>query len=290
MKKNKIKILITGSKGLIGSEFYTQLKYHNYDVKGIDTDFNILKKKFFSFLNKFKPKIIIHCASHPGGLSFKDPIKNIKINYLGSVKIIKWCAKNKCKFIFLSSSAVYGNRTKKIKLKEIDALQPETIYGINKLATEKFIYSYSKYYKFDWLIFRLFATYGAGHKPNDFQGIVNVIISQIKHKNVLIIKGSLNRTRSLIYVKDAVKLMLNILIKNNKKTINIASEKFYTIKSLIKLIKEIYNKKFKVKVINGTQGDPLHNIADLSLMKKLTKTKIEYNIYRGIKELKNLRK
>ncbi len=290
MKKNKIKILITGSKGLIGSEFFAQLKHYNYDVKGIDTDFNILKKKFLSFLNKFKPKIIIHCASHPGGLSFKDPIKNIKINYLGSVKIIKWCAKNKCKFIFLSSSAVYGNRTKKIKLKETDTLKPETIYGINKLATEKFIYSYSKYHKFDWLIFRLFATYGAGHKPNDFQGIVNVIISQIKHKNVLIVKGSLNRTRSLIYVKDAVKLMLKILNKNNKKTINIASEKFYTIKSLIKIIKEIYNKNFKVKVINGTQGDPLHNIADLSLMKKLAKSQIEYDIYRGLKELKNLRK
>ena len=70
---------------------------------------------------------------------FNFPLKNIEINYIGSVKIIDWCIKNNCKFVFLSSSAVYGNRDKKKKIKETDQLNPETIYGINKLAIEKFI-------------------------------------------------------------------------------------------------------------------------------------------------------
>ena len=247
MKKKKIKILITGSNGLIGKEFCSQLKSKNLIFKGTDINFNILKEKFYNLLNNFKPNIIIHCASHPGGLSFTDPIKNIEINYIGSAKIIEWCVKNKCKFIFLSSAAVYGNRTKKIKIKESDPLKPETIYGINKLAIEKFIASYSRHYNLDWLIFRLFATYGAGHKPNNYQGIVNVIISQIKNENKIIIKGSLKRTRSLIYVKDAVKLMINILLKNiNKKIINIGSEKYYTIKSLINSVEKIYKKKLLI--------------------------------------------
>ena len=291
MKKNKIKILITGVGGLIGGEFYSQLKSKKISVKGIDINNNILSKKFLYFLKSFKPNIIIHCASHPGGLSFKEPIKNIQVNYIGSVKIIKWCAMNNCKFIFLSSSAVYGNRLKKIKIKENDQLKPETIYGINKLAVEKFIESYSKYKKFDWLIFRLFATYGPGHKPNNYQGIINVIISQLKYKNNLIIKGSLSRTRSLIYVKDAVKLMLNILLKKiNRRIINIAGEKYNTVGSLVKCIKKIYNKNFQTQIVKGTPGDPLHNIANVNLMKKLTKMKINYDIYQGINEIKNNRK
>ena len=285
MKKNRVKILVTGSNGLIGGEFCNQLKQKNIIFKGTDTNFNILEKKFFNILNRFKPNIIIHCASHPGGLSFIDPIQNIKTNYIGSVKIINWCVKNKCKFIFLSSSAVYGNRNKKIKIKETDKLKPETIYGINKLAIEEFIKNYSKFSNFDWLIFRLFATYGSGHKPNNYQGIVNVIISQIKNNNQLTIKGSLNRSRSLIYVKDAVRFMLNIIFKkNNKKIINIGSEKSYTIRSLINLIGKIYNTKFKVKVVKSTPGDPKHNISNISLMKKFCKLRLNYNLKQGITE------
>ncbi len=285
MKKNRIKILVTGSNGLIGREFCNQLKQKNIIFKGTDTNFNILKKNFYNILRRFKPNIIIHCASHPGGLSFIDPIQNIKTNYIGSVKIINWCIKNKCKFIFLSSSAVYGNRNKKIKIKESDELLPETIYGINKLAIEKFIKNYSKFYNFNWLIFRLFATYGSGHKPNNYQGIVNVIISQIKNNNKLIIKGSLNRSRSLIYVKDAVRIMLDIIFKKiNKKIINIGPEKFYTIRSLINVIEKIYNTKFKVQVAKGTPGDPKNNIANVSLMKKYCKIKTQYSLKQGITE------
>lgn len=290
MKKNKTKILVTGSKGLIGGEFYSILKSKHFNVKGVDTNFNILGKNFFNLLNKFKPKIIIHCASHPGGLSFKDPVKNIQTNYLASVKIIIWCEKNDCKFVFLSSSAVYGNRTSKISLKESHYLKPETIYGINKLALETFIQKYSGYKKFNWIIFRLFATYGPGHKENDYQGIINVIISQIKNKKNIIIKGSLNRTRSLIYVKDAVKIMIDILLKKkNKKIINISSNYRYSVRSIIYFVKKIYNKKFKIKVINGTTGDPMYNIANTSLMKKFTKIKVEYDITKGISEIKKLR-
>ena len=63
------------------------------------------------------------------------------------MKIADWCSKNNCKFIFLSSSAVYGNRNKKIKIAENDFTDPQTIYGINKLSTEKFLINFSKYKK-----------------------------------------------------------------------------------------------------------------------------------------------
>ena len=46
---------------------------------------------------------------------------------------------------------------KKIKIKENDTAYPETIYGINKLATEKFIIQFQNLKNLDWLIIRLFA-------------------------------------------------------------------------------------------------------------------------------------
>ena len=49
LKRNKTKILVTGSKGLIGGEFYSILKSEHFNVKGVDTNFNIQSKKFLIF-------------------------------------------------------------------------------------------------------------------------------------------------------------------------------------------------------------------------------------------------
>lgn len=290
MKKNKIKILVTGSKGLIGSEFLNQLEKKDYILKGIDIETDILSKKFLIQLNNFNPKIIIHCASHPGGLSFVDPRKNILINYIGTFNIIKWCSENRCKLIFLSSSAVYGDRKKKIKIKENDPLEPETVYGINKLAVEKSIISYSKNFKLDWIIFRLFATFGPGHKKNNYQGIINIILSQLKNTNQVIIKGSIKRMRSIIYVKDAVNIMLNIIFKKiNKKIINISSGKDVSIKDLIKIIEKKLRKKIYIKTKKKTPGDPFYNLANINYMKKISRLKNNYNIEKGINETLKLK-
>jgi UDP-glucose 4-epimerase len=51
---------------------------------------------------------VIHCAAHPGGLSLADPVLDVKVNALGSMKLFDWCARNNAKIVYLSSSAVYG--------------------------------------------------------------------------------------------------------------------------------------------------------------------------------------
>ena len=109
-KENKF--FIVGSAGLIGGEICKILKKKKIKFFHSDKNLDISKKSFFKILSKKKPNILINCSSHPGGLSFKDPSRNTEINYLANINIVKWCVENNCKFIFLSSSAVYGDRKK----------------------------------------------------------------------------------------------------------------------------------------------------------------------------------
>ena len=69
--------------------------------------------------------------------------------------------------------------------------RPGTIYAIGKVACEEFLKTLHLGYGLESTTLRLFATYGAGHKPNLFQGIVNIILTQIQNGDELIIKGSL---------------------------------------------------------------------------------------------------
>ena len=288
MKKEN-KFFIIGSAGLIGSEVCRILKKKIFKYVHSDKNLDISKKPFFMFLSKKKPNILINCSSHPGGLSFEDPFRNAEINYLANINIAKWCAENNCKFIFLSSSAVYGNRKKKIKIKENDISYPETVYGINKLATEKFIIEFSKFKNLDWLIMRLFATYGPGHKLNNYQGIVNVILNQaLNKKKTIILKGSKKRTRSLIHVHDAARIIIKLALSDHRnKIFNVASKKFYAVGNIIKMVGKILNTKFKIKEIKKTHGDPMHNIANIEKLLKFVKFKFKFELNKGLEDTIN---
>jgi Nucleoside-diphosphate-sugar epimerases len=135
MKKN---ILITGGLGHIGSAVLSSLKKNEFG-KIIIID-NLLTQRFSSIFNKknkinfqfydydisddkiksiFKEvDIVIHLAAITDATNSFNIAKEVKkINYFGSIKIIKICHKNKCKLIFPPPQAFMGLR--KIFLKKV---------------------------------------------------------------------------------------------------------------------------------------------------------------------------
>lgn len=286
MKDNKI--AITGSEGLIGKEVVNIFEKKNIKVIKIDKSngLDVSKKKTINFLDEKKPNTIIHCAAHPGGLSNINPIDDVETNCLGSINIIDWCKKNGVNLIFTSSAAVYGDRSSR-KIKENFKLNPGTIYGVNKIATENWIKILSKIKKFPWSILRLFSTYGAGHKPNTYQGIVNIMLTQIIKSKKLTVKGSLSREKDLIYCKDVASAILDVLKSNNTRgrTINIATGVKTTVNEIINNIIEILGyslNNYDILVEKSTLGDPMYSIADIGLAKKLINFKPKFSFRAGL--------
>lgn len=291
-----MKILVTGSSGLIGSSICNELKHSSnkiikYDIKK-KRKFNVESPKINKYLDNVNPDIIIHCAAHPGGLSNDYPIQNCKTNIIGSINLINWCSIKKKKFVFLSSSAVYEDSKK--KLSENSKLNPKTIYGINKVACENYIKLLSSKHDFKWLILRLFATYGAGHAKNYYQGILNVIISQLKDRKNLIMKGSLNRKRDLISSTDAAKIIIKLtLSKKCNYTVNVGTGISTSISDLILLVKKNIKSKLlpnRIIVKKGTFGDPTSAVSNNKKLLKILKfykfQKLEDGVKNTLRELK----
>jgi UDP-glucose 4-epimerase len=293
LKKNsQNKIAITGSEGLIGKSIYDLLYSLDYKLIKIDklNKIDVSKKKVITdFLNYHKPVAIIHCAAHPGGLSNKFPILDIKINCLGSMNIINWCKKNQSKLIFTSSSAVYGDTCSR-KINENSKLKPGTIYAANKIAIENYIKIFSKLKNFPWTILRFFPTYGAEHKPNTYQGIVNVMLTQINNSKTIIVKGSLKRERDLVYCKDSSQAIYKTLISENvsQKIINIGTGKKTTVYEIIKTIIDINGysiNNYDIIVEKKLPGDPFSSICDISLAKKKLNFSPKYSFVSGLKDM-----
>lgn len=303
-------VLVTGAAGLIGSQVCHNLLERNKKVLALDnfsigtteiknpniiwSKTNLLSDELSDLFKKYTISGVIHCAAHPGGKSLAEPVEDVEVNALGSMKLFYQAALQKIPVVYLSSSAVYGPGHPDKPLKENDQVNPGTIYGACKIACENYLKILGEGYGLPWTVLRLFATYGAGHQANTFQGIVNVMMTQLMKGPKVVVKGSLARVRGLIYVKDAAKSIVDALYATEARgeIINIAHPEAATIKEIIETIIPLLSldpKKVEIIEEAGTVGDPLYNYADCSKAQKLLKLKPHYSLKEGLSELVQMR-
>ena len=247
-------ILITGGSGFLGRNLVKKLK--NKNVYIYDTAQPNYKCKFIkgSILNKSKinkklkiHKIdtIIHLAASLGvSNTEKKPSEVIDINFIGTLNILNAIKNTKVKkFIFASSSEVYGDNKK--KMPENLELKPKSLYGHTKILGENLVKTYSGLFGFDYLIFRFFNVCGYGQRE-DF--VISKFFKDIKEKKEIIVYGSGIQKRSFCHVKDACNAIILTVNKKIKNQIfNIGNNKEpISIRNLAILIRN--NSKYKCKI------------------------------------------
>jgi UDP-glucose 4-epimerase len=295
----KMKILVTGGAGFIGSNLVDKLIDEGYEVFVIDNlstgkKENINKKALFykvdichldKILHLFKGiDYVFHLAANPRVVfSVKNPIESHKVNVNGTLNVLYASYKNKIKrLIFASSAAVYGD-IKKLPLKENMTPKPISPYGLHKLIGEYYCQLFSNLYNLETVCLRYFNVYGPRMDPNGpYALVIGKFLKLRKENKPLTIYGDGKQTRDFIYVDDIVKA--NILAMKSKKVgkgevINICSGKNYSINYIAKLIggKKIY--------LPARKGEMKHTLGDNSLAKKLLGWKPEISLEEGIEKL-----
>lgn len=289
MKKNKKIILITGVAGMIGSELTNKfIKDKNNIIIGIDNFIlgtkNNIKQftkndnfKFFKInlekkiknnrLNKFLANKTIneiwHLAANSdirSGVSNADvDFKNTFLTTYNTLELIKKNINHNSKFIFTSSSAVFGDI--KININETTpALYSCSNYGSMKLASEAIISSYSYLNKIKSIVFRLPNVVG----KNLTHGVIFDLSNKIKDKkkNYLQVLGDGNQCKPYSHATEIVNCMIFVSKVKHSKFINYYNignnDKGIKVKDIVNLLvkKFDFNKKVKFqKLIYGWKGD-----------------------------------
>ena len=273
---NLDRIIITGHNGFIG-RYLAKSLINKKRIIGIsnkihkDLDINQIQKD----IRKITPKLFtgnISCIIHLAAMTGVDecqkfPEACFQTNVVGTQKMLEVARKKNCKFLFVSTSHVYGIPSK-LLVAEDDPKNPISIYSASKLAAEHCCEAYSKTYGIDVAIIRLFSVYGPGSSNYN---VVNRIVSQLLTKDTIMM-GNLYPKRDFVYITDAVQA-INIVMKKMKgfDTYNVGTGKSYSIGEVGELLKKISRKNTKIKSIK-------------SFSRKL---EIE-NIYANSKKLKNL--
>jgi UDP-glucose 4-epimerase len=303
------RIAVTGAAGLIGSNIVKKLVAQKIRVVAVDNftigewreendliawvKADVTAPSVAEAFDEHRPDAVIHCAAHPGGKSLKEPVLDVSVNALGSMRVFDWCARNSAAVVYLSSSAVYGEQPKGPIL-ETAPVAPGTIYAACKIACENYLRILGDGYGLPWTVLRVFATYGAGHKPSAFQGILNIMLTQLIAGNKVIVKGALSRERDMVYAEDTAQATVRAALteKARGKIINVGTGRAVTVREMIGHLGKALGKDMsKVEIVEeaGTVGDPRYSVADTTRARDILDFSAEYTIQQGIEKLIHVR-
>ena len=172
-----------------------------------------------------------------------------------------------CKYVHLSSAAVYGNPTS-LPIQEDHALAPISPYGKHKKMAEEVCEEFYSQFGIETLSLRIFSAYGTGLKKQLFWDLYKKYLQG----GSIELYGTGRESRDFIYVTDLVQA-INCVINNgefNGTAINIANGEEVSIEEVASLFYGHIDKKIK-PIFGGEErkGDPINWVADINGLQKL---------------------
>lgn len=250
------KFLITGSQGFLGTHIVENFNKHNIPTVSLVKNSNNISDSsiLIGNVNTISeiPNDITHII-HLAALTDidycqKNPKECFETNFMGTLNMLEIAKKYKTKFIFASSSQIFGNPDK-LPINENAEKNPLSVHGSTKAAAEYLCKSYADLFDLDIFILRLFSVYGPRSPP---YSIIGKIITHILNDDEIIL-GNLTPKRDFIHIDDVLS-SLHLLISSGIKgfsTFNIGSGKSISIENLCQKLIILSNKQVILKTADN---------------------------------------
>jgi len=299
-------ILVTGGAGFIGYHLTKKLLemggnvtiYDNLSSGKIENVRDNPKATFVkgdildtkTLLNLPKFDIIYHLAAQVVvPYSMENPAEDFKTNAHGTLNVLEKARKDKARFIFASSAAIYGNPTQ-LPTPEEYGFHPFSCYGLSKVVGEQYSQIYAMQYGLNITILRFANVYGSR-----CHGVINDFLEKLqRNPKKLEIIGTGQQARDFVHVSDIADALLLATDENAVgKTYNLGFGKTTKIIELANIILDILKLTDKTKITTTNvswQGD-IHTIwFDITKAKKelkwIPKIRLEDHLRTLIEERK----
>jgi len=269
------KVIVTGGAGFIGSNLVDELikqeievivldnlstgKKENINPQAVFYEGDIAKLPMNTFTYLFKDvDTVFHLAATPQvQYSIENPTDNNNLHSLINILEVSRILKVK-RFIFSSSSAVYGN-PQYTPIDEKHPINPLSPYALHKLVGEQYCKLYSDLYNLDTVCLRYFNVYGNRMpKEGAYKSVISVFKEQYNKKLPLNIVNDGKQKRDFVHVNDVIKanILAATITKEHKGDIfNVGTGQAYTVNEIADMFGG--NKKYGEKRI-----EPKNSIAD----------------------------
>lgn len=282
-RSGKLKALVTGAAGFIGSHLCESLLKQGAEVLGIDNlevgrlsnlssffdsaKFSFLKRDIRFALDGIETDfdVIFHLAALADIVpSITNPSDYFSSNVTGTLNVMEFARTNRInKVVYSASSSCYGIPDK-FPTSENSEIKPEYPYALTKYLGEEIVLHWGKVYGIDVTSLRFFNVYGPRARTSGTYGAVfGVFLAQKLAGKPLTIVGDGKQTRDFTFVTDVVNALVLASHRNLPSEIyNVGSGGSYSINDLATKIggQKIY--------IPKRPGEPDCTFADISLIRR----------------------
>jgi UDP-glucuronate 4-epimerase len=214
--------------------------------------------------------------------SISDPLLYQDVNIRGTIVLLESCKAHGIKnFIFASSSSVYGENQRVPFTEEDLDIQPISPYGATKRAGELLCYSYHHLYAMNIACLRIFTAYGPRQRP---EMAIHKFTRLIDQGEKIPIYGDGSSRRDYTYIDDLIDGILAV-IRYHKgfEVYNLGESQTTSLKELIRLIEEAFDKKSNIEMLEPQPGDVSVTYADITKAKRMLKYQPGVKMEEGIK-------
>ena len=285
----RIRVLVTGGAGFIGSHLCERLLDLGYEVICMDNLFtgqkdnirHLLNNPYFEFIRKDVTEDIqvecdqiynLACPASPIHYQY-DPIKTIKTSFIGALHVLGLAKRCHATVLQASTSEVYGDP-------EVHP-QPESYWGhVNpdgirscydegKRAAETLFFDYHRQHNVDIKVVRIFNTYGPNMRGDDGRVVSNFIVQALKGEDITIY-GDGKQTRSFCYVDNLVEALIKMMNSRSGFTgpVNLGNPGEFTMLELAEKVIAQTGSKSKIVHMPLPQDDPTQRKPVIELAKK----------------------
>ncbi len=315
-----MQVIVTGGAGFLGSNLCRKLLDEGSSVICVDNFLTGSKSNISEFENHPNFKFIeydvseglpenleadqvYHLAS-PASPNLKSPksyhalaFETMLVNSRGTWKLCEWAVKHNSKFLFASTSEVYGepleHPQKESYRGNVSTTGPRSVYDEAKRFGETITSAFVRSKELDGRIVRIFNTYGPKMAPDDGRVVTEFIKAALKNEPFPIF-GDGKQTRSFCFVDDLIEGIVAAMEKGEKGEVyNLGNPDEFSVLELAQKIKGLTASSSEIKTVeNMPEDDPSRRSPDITKAKEILgwepKVSLDKGLPQTIEYYKNL--
>lgn len=283
------KVLVTGSKGFIGRHLVDALQGTEYEIftldvkneKAGDSSVDISTADLDAIFLRVKPDVVIHLAAQVDVTeSFVNPIRDLEINGIGTLKVLHASQTVGCNnFIYVASGGAIYDSDSPMPLTERSPERPVSPYGLSKRLGEDYVRVLSAKAGTSWTSLALSNCYG---QVEDHQrGVIFQFWKALSEERVPTIYGP-DVMRDFIHVSDVVAAILKAIENPINTRVNISSQTEISLLDLFRKIATIMRSEIEPNILSSKSGDVLRSCLSNQKAKELLGWKPLINLESGL--------